>query len=126
MNISFESKGDFDQLSKWLDEVSKATPKNSLKEIAVAGGKSLAANTPRDTGMTASGWEAVVTTKGLTSEIAWNNVAHPGESVNIARIIDQGHGTGTGGYVPPRPYIKKAMDSVWKDAGDKIAKELIK
>lgn len=125
MKIAFESKGNFDKLSSWLDSVSKRDPSKVLNEIANSGTKSLTSNTPRDTGATALGWKAEVTTKGNVSEISWKNEAHPGTSANVAVLIDQGHGTRNGGYVPPRPYIKKAMDSVWNTAGDKIAKGLV-
>lgn len=126
MKIAFETKGDFNNLSKWLDGVSHAKPSTSLTQIAKEGEKSLASNTPKDTGETASGWKSEIKTVDGQSEIAWINDAHPEANVNVAVIIDKGHGTGTGGYIPPRPYIQKSMDSVWKTAGDKIAKELIK
>lgn len=126
MKIHFETKGSFDNLEKWLKKVSTNSPNNALKEIANQGVKSLAANTPRDTGATAAGWTADIVTARGVSEIHWTNNAHPGTSVNIATIIDKGHGTRTGGYVPPRPYIKKSMESVWSTAGDKIVKELTK
>jgi hypothetical protein len=58
-------------------------------------------------------------------EIGWTNDAHPEASVNIAKLIELGHGTGTGGYVAPKPYIKKAMEPIWKST-DGVAKELIK
>lgn len=126
MKIMFETKGDFNQLNKWLKKVSTSTPDAALRDIAGEGTRSLAANTPRDTGATAAGWKADVKKARGGSEIAWSNSAHPGTSINIATAIDQGHGTGTGGYVPPNPYIKKSMDKVFSTAGDKIAKELIK
>lgn len=122
----FESRGNFDNMSKWLDKVSNANANAALGQIALEGGRSLASATPKATGETASGWKAEVTAKGDISEVAWTNGAHSESTANVAVIIDQGHGTGTGGYVPPRPYIKGAMDSVWKTAGDKIAKELVK
>ena len=126
MNVTFESKGDFENLKAWLDGVSKNTPDAALRQIAKDGERSLASNTPRDTGKTASGWGSSIESKKGTSEISWTNNAHPGLNVNLAKLIDQGHGTGTGGYVPPKPYIQKSMDSVFNTAGDKIAKELIK
>jgi hypothetical protein len=126
MEILFDSKGDFGEISKWLDNVSKRSPSAALNQIAREGERSLSNNTPRDTGATASGWKGEVTAKGTTSEVAWVNTAHPDAGVNVAVIIEQGHGTGTGGYVPPRPYIQKAMDSVWSNAGDKIAEEMVK
>lgn len=125
MKVSFESKGDFEKLSAWLDGVANKDVSPALLQIAKEGQLSLSSNTPKDTGETAAGWTAEITTKGQESEVAWKNVAHPGLTVNLAKLIDQGHGTGTGGYVPPKPYIVSSMDSVWKTAGDKIVKELI-
>lgn len=125
MNITFESKGNFEELTKWLDKISSGDPTPALKQIANDGTKSLSSRTPRDTGATASGWQGSIT-RGKIQEIVWTNTAHSGTSVNIAKIIDQGHGTGTGGYVPAQPYIIKAMDSVFANAGDRIFRELIK
>lgn len=125
MKLTFDSKGNFDKALDWLSRVVNRTPTKSLQQIARDGEKSLSANTPRDTGETASSWVSDITSKGTTSEIAWKNIAHPEANVNVAKIIDQGHGTRTGGFIPPRPYIQKSMDNVWKSAGDKIAKELI-
>lgn len=126
MKVTFDSKGDFENLSRWLDNATNTHASQSLSEIAKEGGRRLTASTPKATGETARGWTAEVVSKGDISEIAWMNNAHPELKVNMALLIEQGHGTGTGGYVPPKPYIKGAMDSVWKTAGDKIAKELIK
>jgi hypothetical protein len=126
MEVTFDSKGDFNNIERWLKEASTSSPDAALQQIATDGMRSLASHTPRDTGATANGWSSVITTKGGSSEIAWVNNAHPEAGVNIAVLIEQGHGTGTGGYVPPKPYIKKAMDSVFATAGAKIEEELIK
>jgi hypothetical protein len=126
MKISFESKGNFDVINGWLKHIIKIDPSVVANQIASEGKRSLSANTPIDTGETASGWVSEVKSNGTTTEIAWKNVAHPGAGVNIAKIIDQGHGTGTGGYIPPKPYIKKAMTPVWGSADNMINKELIK
>ena len=122
----FESRGDFDNLDKWLNKVSTANPAVALSEVAKEGGRSLSSNTPKATGETSRGWTATITTKGAQSEVVWTNNAYPQLRVNMALLIELGHGTGTGGYVPAKPFIKDAMESVWKTAGDKIAKELVK
>jgi len=126
MNIRFESKGNFEKVTAWLEKASRVDASNALKAIAIEGERALAANTPKDTGETASGWTSEITGRGATAEIVWKNRAHPELNVNLAKLIDQGHGTGTGGYVPPRPFIKRSMDKVWKNAGDTIVKELNK
>ena len=126
MKISFDSKGDFDGVKSWLKRVSSNNASNVLNSIAREGTRSLASNTPKETGKTASGWSERITKKGGVTEIAWVNVAHPQAGVNVAKLIELGHGTGTGGYVPARPYIKDAMKPVWASIDNRVVKELIK
>lgn len=125
MKISFDSKGDFENVRSWLDGVSKRNPTTILKTIADKGTASLKENTPKDTGETASGWVSETIRMGDVTEVSWKNEAHPESEVNVAKLIELGHGTRTGGYVPPNPYIKEAMKPVWEDV-DKVVKELIK
>lgn len=124
--MSFNSKGGFDNALKWLDKTSRKTPLQTVDSIASDGVSKLKSNTPVDTGETASGWvsEVKMTAKGM--EIVWLNKAHPDLDVNMAKLIELGHGTKNGGYVSPQPYIKQSMDSVLKTAGDKIAGEMFK
>lgn len=126
LRVSFTSKGDFENALRWLKETPNKKPDSIAKQIASDGVTSLRTNTPKDTGETASGWKSEVkmTAKGL--EIIWTNNAHPELKVNLAKLIELGHGTKNGGYVSPRPYIKQSMDSVFKSAGDKLAGEMFK
>lgn len=126
MRVSFESKGNFDVVNDWLKRVSSNNPSNALSSIASEGTRRLAASTPKDTGETASGWTEKITVTGDVTEIAWMNTAHPEAGVNVAKLIELGHGTGTGGYVQPNPYIKEAMKPVWSNVDNKLVKELIK
>lgn len=126
MKVSFKSKGDFGNAQSWLNKISHSRPNSTLTQIANEGERALVANTPKDTGDTASGWFSEITSENGVHEIAWKNRAHPEESVNIAKLIEIGHATATGGYVQPQPYIKDAMAPTWKTAGDRLAKELIK
>jgi hypothetical protein len=126
MKVVFDSKGDFNDIEAWLNEVARRSPNAALNKIAIEGENSLADNTPRDTGETASGWKAKITTQKGGAEIAWYNTAHPDTSINLAVVLDQGYATGTGGYVAPRPYIKRSMDGVFDSAGRTIEEEMIK
>ena len=125
MKVTFESKGDFNNVLKWLNNSSNRNPSMVANQIAREGERNLSAHTPRGTGETAAGWKAIITQKGSMFEIGWINTARPGLGVNLAKLIELGHGTGTGGYVPPKPYIKNAMSSVWGDM-DRLLKELVK
>lgn len=126
MRVSIESKGGFEKATAWLNNVSKVNPKLIADQIGTEGVRRLKSNTPKDTGATASGWSYKVKMTARGVEIDWYNNAHPGLGVNIAKLIELGHGTRTGGYVAPKPYIKQSMDPVFKDAGDKIVREMIK
>lgn len=126
VRVTFVGKGDFNNTSSWLNYASNHSQGDAIDQIGKEGVSSLSSNTPRDTGETASGWDYEVNTSKSVSEISWVNRAHPDLQVNVAKLIELGHGTGTGGYIPPRPYIKRSMDGIFKTAGDKVTKELIK
>lgn len=126
MKVTFESRGDFENSMNWLKRVSQVNTAGVVKRFGKQGTDSLKAATPRATGGTASGWKEKITVQGDVVEIDWVNNAYPGLYVNMALLIELGHGTGTGGYVPPKPYIKQAMNPVWAGIDDKVIKELIK
>jgi hypothetical protein len=123
LQIKFESKGGFDNVLKWMNKASNI--QDMAKEIAEFGKNQLTIGTPEDTGETASGWEHDIIQKPNSIEIDWRNVAHPESDVNVAKLIELGHGTGTGGYVQPRPYIKQAMEPVWKRLDNRV-REMMK
>ena len=116
MRISFTEEGNFESTTKWLNSVSKIDPTDAMMALGKEGITSLRAATPVDTGATALGWAVEIekTRKGV--EMNFVNRAHPGASANVAKLIELGHGTRNGGYVPPRPYIKGALSNVFDKA----------
>lgn len=125
MKVSFSRKGTFEPTISWLKRQTRAVPKDALNQIGDLGIESLRENTPKDTGETAMGWGYKVKT-GSNPEIMFFNNAHPNEKVNIAKIIEFGHGTGTGGVVYARPYIKRSMTPVFEQAKEILAREALK
>lgn len=83
----------------------------------------LSAATPKDTGKTASSWsyKKVKTGSGEALEFYNSNI---NDGVNIAVILQLGHGTGTGGYVAGIDYINPAVASVFSEIVDAILKEI--
>lgn len=126
MKVSFQQSGNFSDTLAWLAKVSKPIQPSVIHQIARDGEVALSKNTPKDTGETASSWTSDITTRGNVLEVAWRNHAHPQSRLNVAKLIDLGHGTRNGGYVPPRPYIKQSMESVWKKVDNVVMKELVK
>lgn len=123
MRVDIVTKGDFRNITNWLNGVKDKSPTLVLRDIGREGVESLSRATPiGETGETAMGWDYTID----GSEVAWINRAHPEAAVNIAKIIQTGHGTGTGGYVPPYDYITPAMEMVYRRASERIQREMIK
>ena len=123
MNIS--SEGSFNNLESFLKRAVKNSSKQEAVELAEAIVSRLRQDTPKRSGKTASSWSYNVSndSNGFVIEII--NTNNNG-SVNVARIIHFGHGTGTGGYVPPKPFITTAIDSVYKSKIDSIITKMVK
>ena len=123
MNIT--SEGSFNNLESFLKRAVKNSSKQEPVELAEAIVSRLRQDTPKHSGKTASSWSYNVSndSNGFVIEII--NTNNNG-SVNVARIIHFGHGTGTGGYVPPKPFITTAIDSVYKSKIDSILTKMVK
>lgn len=117
--ISFRSKGDFSKATRYFEQLSKISNlEQVLSKYGQMGVSALASATPTDTGLTASSWyyEIEHQNGGVTLSFKNSNV---NKGVNIAIIIQYGHGTGTGGWVEGRDYINPAIQPVF----DKIAED---
>lgn len=121
--LSISIEGSWDKTERWLKKMTSKGFDRTLYKVGSHGEKALGKATPvGETGQTSRGWRYEVS----KDELSFNNVAHPQERVNIAKIKDLGHGTGTGGYVPGKHYIKPAMQPVWSLASKLIDEELKK
>ncbi len=125
MRLTITSKGEFNRIRGWISDVVNRSPDSAMRQLGVAGDAALAANTPKDTGATAAGWTHDITVYRGKTDLSWMNLAHSHTSINIAKAIELGHGTGTGGYVPPNPYIKQSMHHVF-NMTDGLVKELLR
>jgi hypothetical protein len=81
----------------------------------------LAEATPKRTGLTAASWYYTIEKTKDSVAIYWNN-SNIQNGVNIAVMLEYGHGTGNGGYVVGRNYITPAIQPIF----DKIADEIWK
>jgi len=119
MSVSFDISGDFEKTYDFLKRMSRGDAFKVLEKYGKLGVDALASATPIDSGDTASSWTFEVERTGSTYSINWLNTNVNG-GVNIAIILQTGHGTGTGGYVQGRDYINPAIQPVF----DKIANEV--
>lgn len=125
MQVGFTVSGD-KSVEKWLKNYSHKNPSGVLNSIGAKGVGALQASTPIDTGQTARGWAYKTLKTGAGWEVAWYNRSHPETSANIALLLQYGHDTGTGGYVPGRDYINPAMRGVLGRGASEIEREMIR
>lgn len=120
MRIKVETIGDWNRTEKWLAKVQSNRPPKSLHRIGASGVNALANSTPKDSGITASSWYYEI--EG--NDVVFKNSGHPHTRIPVALLIQYGHGTRTGGYVPPIDYINPALRSIFSQAGNLLAKEM--
>lgn len=118
MSIRFSSSGDFSNTYKFLEKIQKYKPEDILRRYAKQGVSALMSATPTDSGLTANSWTYEIEVKGNQATIHWINT-NRNKGVNIAVILQYGHGTRTGGYVMGRDYINPAMQPIF----DKMASD---
>ena len=87
--------------------------------------KALQAATPVDTGKTSESWTYDIVRESGRVSIVWSNT-NVNDGVNIAVILQYGHGTGNGGYVEGRDYINPAMHSVFDSIADEAWREMMR
>lgn len=123
--IKITQRGDFRNTEKLLDRASKIDSKHEqiLRQYGETGVQLLAANTPQRTGKTASSWDYEIHRDSDRTSIHWTN-SNINKHVNIAVIIQTGHGTRNGGYVEGIDYINPALRPVFDAMADAIWKEV--
>lgn len=118
--IKVTHKGSFSNTERFLNAMSKKDFMAVLQRYGERGVEALSAATPKNTGRTAESWTYEITGSKQTGyTIYWNN-SNENDGVNIALLIQYGHGTGWGGYVQGNDYINPALRPII----DQLAEEL--
>ena len=123
--IKFRQKGDFSKLTHYLEKVKEIVKLGDLDKYGREGVAALASATPVDTGLTASSWRYEIQHGNDSVSIAFYN-DNIQNGVPIAIILQYGHGTRNGGYVPGRDYINPAIkpifDKITEDAWKEVTR----
>lgn len=123
--ISFEHRGSFGKVEKFFNRLNKRNYLNILDKYGQEGVQALSSATPVDTGKTAGSWTYEISHARDSATISWLNT-NIQNNVNIALILQYGHGTGTGGYVRGRDYINPAIRPIFDKMADDAWKEVTK
>ena len=123
MKISFSSKGDFSKTIKFLNKVKNVKINNILSKYGEIGVNALSQATPKDSGVTSQSWNYKIEVKNNNASIVWYNT-NVVKGVNIAVILQYGHGTRNGGWVEGIDYINPAMKPIFDKIADQVWKEV--
>lgn len=122
--IRFRNKGDFSKTEKFLKKSFGKNYRSILDKYAKQGVAALASATPLDSGETAASWDYEIIQNGSSLSIVWKNY-HIEKGVNIAVILQYGHGTRNGGWVEGRDYINPALQPIFDKMAEAAWKEVV-
>lgn len=116
-------KGSFARTERFLNFVKGERYLNRLAEFGQKGVDALTQATPKDTGKTAGSWAFEIEQTDTSTTIRWLN-SNIVQHVNIALILQYGHGTRNGGYVAGRDYINPALQPIFDEMAEQAWKEV--
>ena len=123
--IRVSVRGDWKKTERFLDRIKDFHDTRVFDKYGKLGIEALRSVTPVDTGRTADSWryELLETGTGYTLEFHNDNVNN---GVNIAMILNFGHGTGTGGWVEGRNFIDPAIQPLFDELVEELWREVTK
>ena len=122
--ITFSHKGDFQKTDKFFHKVIERHYMNKLMKYGEKGVHVLSAATPLDSGKTSESWSYEIVGGEGNLSVYWKN-SNVNKGVNIAIILQYGHGTRNGGYVQGRDYINPAIQPIFEQMADEAWKEVV-
>lgn len=122
--IGFRSIGNFEKTKNFLYKAGDAVRRMQIKSLAEKGVSLLAQNTPVDTGKTAASWDYEIEDQNGKLTVYWTN-SNVVNGVNIAIILQYGHGTRNGGYVQGRDYINPSLQPIFDKLADDMWKAVV-
>lgn len=122
--ITVKHSGNFDKMTSFLNKMKKRDALSVLNKYGELGVSLLQKTTPVNTGKTASSWSYDIFSSNGRYEIVWSN-SNVVQGVNIAMIIQYGHGTRHGGYVQGIDYINPALEQAFNEMAVELWGEVV-
>lgn len=124
--FKIKQKGNFNGFQTYCDKSLKFKRlSRRAEEYAQICIEKLKANTPVDSGLTADSWayNIIRTKNSLTIQIDNKNIQN---GVNVALLLEYGHGTINGGWVEGKNYIEPTVAEAYQNIVGNICKEMNK
>lgn len=122
--ISFKHKGKFRKTDAFFSKALKTDYRSIMAVYGEKGVAALRSATPRDSGATADSWDYKIERRNDRWQITFTN-DNIQNGINIAIILNYGHGTASGAYVAGRNYIDPAIQPIFDKIADDVWKEVI-
>lgn len=130
--LHLETNGELRVTENWLRKLLRIDLETVLGSYGQRGVELLAAATPKRTGLTAASWKYTTkitrnSTGGVSSasiEFSNTNLSTSKDKIPIIILIEYGHGTRNGGYVPPHPFITETLRPLFDELAEKLWKEV--
>lgn len=119
--ITFKEKGDLSKTTMFLEKCLEPFNMGILNKYGQRGVEALRAATPIETGRLAHSWYYDIEHTDTGVKIIWSNSDIEG-GYNVAILVQYGHGTKSGRYVPGKDFINPAMAPIF----EQLTKELLK
>lgn len=122
MGVYFTQKGEFNKVERWLNSLMHKDYLNVLSFYGNKGVTALQTATPIDTGLAASSWRFQIETDKNGVTLVWINDDIEG-GCNVAVLIDRGHVSKSGSWVPGKHYINEALEPIINELSNIVWEE---
>lgn len=123
--ITFRHRGDFSNLTNFLERAKESAHLGILDKYGRRGVAALSSATPTESGLTAKSWYYTIEHEKDSVTITFCN-SNIQNGVPIAIILQYGHGTRNGGWVEGRDYINPAIQPIFDEIVYDAWKEVTK
>jgi hypothetical protein len=109
--VYFTHKGDFSKTEEYFKSLMRKDYLKILETYGQRGVDALMAATPVDSGLAASSWGYSIEQENGQTKLIWTNSDVEG-GYNIVILIDRGHATKSGSWVPGLHFIDEAISPI--------------
>ena len=124
MKITTTKRGSIKNTMGFLKRLMSRSYLQNLERYGELGVKALEEATPKKTGATAAAWKYHIEVDKTRTRLVWTN-SNTVDGVNVAILLQYGHGTRNGGYVQGTDFINPAMKPVFQGFADELWKEVM-
>lgn len=123
--IGFTQKGDLKKTDRFLSGLVGRHYMRKMAHYGEMGVNALKNATPKDTGATANAWRYEIVEEPGRTALYWRN-DNVVDGVNVAILLQYGHGTRNGGFVEGIDYINEAIRPIFEKMAQEAWKEVVR